>query len=177
MIDDKRVRQARDNVRRYLAEGLLKRERHPAIEGIYEKNASISLEVADKLLADPIKPSLCVIVCSYYAMFYMANAALLHLGYRTTARNVHAVTADALIALVFEKLKRQFFAEFENLREDALDIAAARTENILESYEFERQKRSRFQYEMSEETKEGKAKTSLERAKAFVFELRKLMQE
>ena len=50
------------------------------------------------------RASLWVIVISYYAMFYAANAVLLHLGYRTGEKIAHKVTSDALIVLVLEKL-------------------------------------------------------------------------
>ena len=43
------------------------------------------------------RASLWVIVISYYAMFYAANAVLLHLGYRTGEKIAHKVTSDALI--------------------------------------------------------------------------------
>ena len=41
-------------------------------------------------------------------------------------------------------------------------------DNHLENYERERAKRSSFQYETTEEIKQAKAKTSLDRAKEFI---------
>jgi uncharacterized protein (UPF0332 family) len=43
------------------------------------------------------------------------------------------------------------------------------------SFDLEREKRSRFQYQMDEEIQKCKAQTSLERAKLFVFEMKKLL--
>lgn len=55
--------------------------------------------------------------------------------------------------------------------------ALAASENLLKDYEFEKTKRARFQYETTEEIKEAKAKTSLERAKNFVAVIRQLLSE
>ena len=66
--------------------------------------------------------------------------------------------------------------EYEKIRDDALEIASAKSEQLIESYVHELDKRSFFQYNMLEETKESKAKTSLERATLFVFEMKKLLK-
>ena len=121
------------------------------------------------------RASLWVIVISYYAMFYAANAVLLHLGYRTGEKIAHKVTSDALIVLVLEKLTRELLEGYEAAREEALDIAAAKAEGVIATFELEREKRSAFQYNMLEQTKEAKAKTSFQRASEFVFELKKLL--
>lgn len=47
---------------------------------------------------------------------------------------------------------------------------------VIESYELELDKRSRFQYNMLEQTKENKAQTSIKRASEFVFDLKKLLK-
>ena len=49
------------------------------------------------------------------------------------------------------------------------------TDNLLENYDFERLKRSTFQYESTEEIKHNKAKTSLERAEQFSKEIEKMI--
>ena len=46
---------------------------------------------------------------------------------------------------------------------------------LIDSFDKERDKRSYFQYETTEEIKRGKAKTSFERAKIFSTELHKLL--
>jgi len=57
-----------------------------------------------------------------------------------------------------------------------IEIAGLKTDSLLESFDFERGKRSRMQYNMTEEIKDSKAKTSFERAKSFVFEMEKLLE-
>jgi hypothetical protein len=89
---------------------------------------------------------------------------------------VHNVTNDALIHLVLDRLKKEYLEDFEDTQKDALEIAGAASEGIIGTFAEEKRKRSIFQYEMLDEIKESKAKTSMERAKKFVFELKKLLK-
>ena len=52
----------------------------------------------------------------------------------------------------------------------------AKTGQLIDLFEKERGKRSRFQYQMAEEMKSSMADTSLQRAKGFAFELKKLLK-
>jgi len=110
-------------------------------------------------------------------MYYIANSVLYNMGYKVGHRISHKVTSDALIVYVREKLKRSLLEEFEDAQEEALEIAGLQADDLVESFDLERLKRSRFQYEMTEEIKRTKAETSLERAKRFVFEMEKLLEE
>jgi uncharacterized protein (UPF0332 family) len=176
MIDEKRKREAQNNFKRYLEDGLLKKEINELAKSKYFENADLSLRTAAELMQSPLKPYLWVIVTSYYSMFYMANAVLLHYGYKTQDKIAHKVTSDALIVLVLDKLKKELLEDYENMQEEALEIAGSKAESVIESYNLELNKRSRFQYNMLEQTKENKAQTSLTRAREFVFELKKLLK-
>ena len=143
----------------------------------YLENADLSLKTANELMQSPLKSYLWVIVTSYYSMFYMANAVLLSYGYKTQDKIAHKVTSDALIVLVLDKLKKELLEDYEAIQKDALEIVSAKAESVIESYSLELDKRSRFQYNMLEQTKEAKAQTSLKRASEFVFELKKLLKE
>ena len=82
MLDKKRITEAEKNVKSYLAEGLLKKttENKKLIE-LFVKDARESLKVADKISKENIS-ELWTIVCSYYSMYYYANAVLLKLSYK-----------------------------------------------------------------------------------------------
>jgi uncharacterized protein (UPF0332 family) len=177
MIDEKRKKEAQGNFTRYLREGLLKKETNELSKSKYLENADLSLKTANELIQSPLKPYLWVIVTSYYSMFYMANAVILNYGYKTQDKIAHKVTSDALIVLVLDKLKKELLEDYENMQKDALEIASAKAESIVESYSLELDKRSRFQYNMLEQTKESKARTSLKRASEFVFEIKKMMRK
>lgn len=176
MIDQKRKEEAKNNFDRYLAEGLLKKEKNPLSEEMYLTNAELSLKVAEELTKSPLKPHLWVIVTSYYSMFYIANAVLVHLGYKVQDKIAHKVTNDALIVLVLNRLRTELMENYESVQKDALEIASIKAEELIKTYSLELDKRSKFQYNMLEQTKESKALASLQRAKEFLFETRKLLK-
>lgn|SRR3989338_1033214 len=172
------IKEAESNVKQYLEDGLLKKQVNNTAKLMYIENSDTSLQTAQKLLVLESKeynPSLWVIVSSYYAMYYIANAALIHVGYKVGDKISHKVTADALIVFVRNKLKKQLLEEYEETKEDALELMSQKVDVLLHSLNFEREKRSKFQYQMDEQAKRGKAVVSLERAKEFVFEIKKLL--
>lgn len=108
-------------------------------------------------------------------MYYIANAVLLGIGYKVGDKISHKVTSDALVVFTRNKLKKEIIEGYEDVRDDALELISSKTDSLLQSLDFEREKRSKFQYKMDEQIKKSKALTSLERAKQFVFEFKKLL--
>ena len=176
MLDDKRIQEAQKNIPIYLQDGLLVKVKifNRKIQNTYERNFKESLEVATKLFDEKIS-NLWVIVCSYYSMFYVANAVLYKLGYKTGTKVAHKVTADALIVYVRKRLKKSLLEDYEDAKEEALELIGNKTDDLISSFDKELDKRSFFQYETTEEVKRAKAKTSLGRAKEFNNEMRKLL--
>ncbi len=177
-VRQKRIKEAESNVRQYLEEDLLKKRRNDIARKTYIENAELSLETAQKLLSlenEKYRPYLWIIVSSYYSMYYIANAVLLNLSYKVGAKISHKVTSDALIVFVRNKLKRGMIEEYEDIKQDALDLISSKADSILTSFDLEREKRSKFQYKMDENVKRGKALTSLKRASEFMFEMKKLL--
>ena len=66
--------------------------------------------------------------------------------------------------------------EYEDVKDEALELISYKVDNVITSFDFEKEKRSKFQYQMSEKIKKNKAVTSLERAKSFSFEMKKLLK-
>ena len=175
MLNETRIREAESNVKAYISEGLLKKisaDKH--IMTILLRNAKESLRVAEEIYQKNLS-ELWVIVCSYYAMYYYANAALLKFGYKVGDKIVHKVTFDALIVYVRGKLKESLLEEYEETREEALNLAGMRADSLVESFEYERNKRSFIQYKTIDVEKQSKARTSLGRAKEFAKEMEKLL--
>jgi uncharacterized protein (UPF0332 family) len=160
-----------NNFNQYVDEGLIKKVDFQKI--IFEKyyeNSLESLRVANNLFQNKTS-FLWVIVISYYSMFYIASAYIYKKGYKANHQIVHKVINDALIFLAKEELELKFFKEYNEEKDKALSIA----EQLLDDFQYERAKRSSFQYEMNKELKESKAKTSLNRAKNFVEVFRELL--
>ena len=175
MLDEKRINEAENNVKSYLEEGLLsKTNAKQEVLAILLKNAKESLRVAEEIYQKGIS-DLWVIVSSYYSMYYYANAVLLKLGYKVGDKIAHKITSDALMVYVRKKLKESILKEYEEAKEEALNIAGIKADSLIESFEYERGKRGRIQYETLDMEKHSKAKTSLERAKEFTREMEKLL--
>lgn len=178
MLNKNRIKEAEANVNQYLREGLLKKKKQKTAQKTYFENCELSLETTKRLLAmedAAYKPYLWVIVVSYYAMYYIANAVLLEIGYKFGTRISHKVAAESLIVFVRNRLKGELIEGYEEASEEALGLISSRVDALIESFDFERAKRSKFQYRMDEKLKRSKALTSFNRAKSFVFEMKKLL--
>ena len=175
MLSEERIKEAESNVKSYLEEGLLKKTIiDKQVMNILLRNAKESLRVAEEVSQKNLS-ELWVIVCSYYTMYYHANAVLLKLGYKVSEKIVHKVTSDALIVYATGKLRESLIEEYEQTKEEALNLAGIKADSLIESFEFERNKRSLIQYKTIEIEKQSKAKTSLQRAKEFAKEMDKLL--
>ena len=202
MIQKKRLEEAKRNVKTYIEDGLQKTGDKNASRFVdfFMANAESSLRTAsilqdisdDNDLKDTLKVSsdfesyLWVIVSSYYSMFYAATAILSKQGIRATGQIVHKVTADALIHFFAsnEKLAKllEQYEEAQTVglelvgREELMKRMQKKADELIISYEGERKKRSKFQYDIGVQAKRGYAHTSLERSRSFVFEIRKLLK-
>ncbi len=164
-MDEQRIKQAEDNFKRYLQEGKIKKvsKMNTLIYETYLRNARESLNVANQLFQNKTS-SLWVVVASYYSMFYIACAYLYQLRYKTNHEIVHQIVNEALIVQGRHKIKNHLLEAYEIGKEEALSIS----DNYLKNYESEKVKRATFQYETTENIKESKAQTSLNRAKEFL---------
>lgn len=175
MLDKNRITQAEQNVKKYLSEGLIKKEKPNKIAiQVLLSNARESLNTAELILKNK-GSDLWIIVCSYYSMFYVGNAVLRNLGYKVGDKIAHQVTAESLIAFVRNKLKNNFLEEYDYAKEEALALAGIKADAIIQSFDFEKEKRGRIQYQTDREEKNSKARTSIERARKFTIEMEKLL--
>ena len=173
MTDKERIADAERNMRRYLEDELIvKSPLRKDIFQTFKRNSKESFDVSEKLLNDN-SSSLWVVVTAYYSMYYIANAAIYKFGYKIGSKISHQITADALVVFVRNKLKTVVLNDFEDAQAEALDITKTADE-IIDSFAKELSKRSEFQYETTELIKRESAKTSLERARRFIFEMEKL---
>jgi uncharacterized protein (UPF0332 family) len=202
MIEKERLEQATRNLKTYISDGLLKTGDKDAAKFVdfFMSNAEASLRTASVLqeisdqetlkqtlkVGSDFESYLWVIVSSYYSMFYAATAILAKQGVRATGQIVHKVTADALIHFFAsnEKLAKllEQYEEAQTVglelvgREELMKRMQKKADELIISYEGERKKRSKFQYDIGVQAKRGYAQTSLERARLFVFEIRKLIK-
>ena len=173
-MDEKRIEIAEKNFRNYLNEGKIKKvdRVESMIYNTYLRNARESLNVANQLFQNKTS-SLWVVVTSYYSMFYMACAYLYKLGYKPGVEIVHQVVNESLIVQARHKIKNHLLENYSEEKEKALIIV----DNYLDNYEREKGKRASFQYQTTEEVKENKAKTSLDRAREFLTLMEEIIQK
>ena len=164
-MDEKRVKIAEKNFVSYLRDGKIKKVDvfEEIIFETYLKNARESLNVANYVFENKLS-SLWVVVSSYYSMFYIACAYLYKLGYKAGDEIVHQIVNESLIVQGRHKIKNYILENYLEENQGALGLV----DNYLDSYEQEKTKRGKFQYQTTEEIKESKAKTSINRAKEFL---------
>lgn len=76
-----------------------------------------------------------------------------------------------------KKLTLKLLSDFEEIQDEALRIAEIKSDKIIESFDFERKKRSYIQYKTPQEDITSKAQTSFTRAKEFVYEMERLIEK
>lgn len=205
MIDKKRIKEVESNIPRYLEEKLMtKKEEHKKLVDFYIKTAKMSLKVAEilfdlsknneskaKLLIEKeFECYLWVTVCSYYSMFYVASGALANKGIKIGDKIVHQITSDCLIFYFIKtgKLAKHYYGEYEESMNNALEVMGLDEKEIREelqqkaidlikTFDFEKKKRGDFQYKTTISIKENLAKTSLERAKTFLYEMGNVIEK
>ena len=158
MLNEKRIKEAEANVKSYLEDGLLRKSEFDLrVFSILRKNSQESIEAANFLYKNK-KSELWIIVMSYYAMFYIANALLYKLKYKVGEKISHKITADALIVFVRNKLRQSLIENYEDIKDEAL--ATMKSDELIGYLDFERKKRGFIQYNTPEEIKLSKVETS-----------------
>lgn len=201
MMEKKRIEEADSNVRQYITDGLLKTRENETkkLVPFFMDQAERSLRTAavifelstdtaakDKMkLEKGFESHLRVIVTSYYSMFYAALALLARQGIRAGRHLVHKVVADALIHFfISSKRLAKMLETYEEVRDTSLELIGReellkrlekRADELVVAYEREREKRSKFQCDVGEMAKRGYAETSLQRARDFVSEVRRIL--
>lgn len=193
MLEDKKLKEAESRVKQYIIDGIIKTKEKSEYTKFFLKNADDSIDSAKALFelsTDPKKQQflgftsfnglLWVINASYYSMFYMVRALLENEGIKIkTALSIHAVIFDAMVYYFYltGKLQKRFIDNFDEAKEEVAEILGKeKAKELIEDYFYEKKKRAVFTYEIGVTAMQNKAKTSLERAKRFNEEIRKLIE-
>ena len=127
-------KKSEENIRQYMHEGYIRKVLPDKnIIAILSKNSEESLETANFLMQNN-KSSLWIIVCSYYSMYYIANAVICKHGYKVGRKISHAVTYDTLVVFIKNKLEKRLLEDYKDAMEEAADIARTESEMIIESF-------------------------------------------
>lgn len=193
MLDKKRIDKIKRRVTNFIKEGVIKKEKEKKFVNFFLNNAKNSLNSAKLLFEVSTKNELkdttgfpnfngflWVINSSYYSMFYMVRALLENEGIKIkTDLSIHAVVFDALVYYFYltGKLQKKLIEDFAEAKEETSEILGKeKAKELIEDYFYEKKKRGLFTYEMGAIAMQNKAQTSLERAKKFNEEIRRIIE-
>jgi uncharacterized protein (UPF0332 family) len=194
MLDEKKIKESKKRVEDLLHKGDLIREKEGRFVEFFLKNSTNSFDSARLLFKVSTNQELrkatgflnfngflWVINACYYSMFYMARALLESQGIKIkTDYSVHIITFDALIYYfhLTGKIEKSVIEELQEAGEEVAEtLSKEKAKILLEDYYNERDKRSRFTYEMGEIALQNKASTSMARAKRFNEALRLILDK
>ena len=192
MLEDKKIEEAKNNAIKNINAGTIVKTKDFKFVDFFLKNAKDSLDSAKVLFDISVNEKtrnfiglpnfngfLWVINSSYYSMFYIARALLESIGVKIkTDESVHFIVFNALIYYFYSnrKLERHFIEDFENAQEESSEIMGReKAKEMISDYSNEKEKRAKFTYEIGEIAMKSKAETSLNRAKKFNEEVRKIL--
>lgn len=193
MLDEKRIKEIEGRIKNFLLDGTIQKTKKSEYVDFFLENARKSLQSAAFLHAgttnkelqesygfEGFDGSLWIINSSYYSMFYMARALLANEGIKIkTNLSIHAITFDALVYYFYltGKLEKKLIEDFAEAGKEAAEILGKeKAKELIENYFHEKRKRAVFTYEMGTIAMQNKAQTSLERAKKFSEEIRKILE-
>lgn len=193
MKTEKEIKIIESNVNIYLKDGLFKKGNYDNLTEFYIKTAKKTLQTADVLmqisenreikdklgLLDNFESFLWAITTSYYSMFYILNALFSKNGIKIGDKIAHKVSSDVFYYFIKNnKIAKELFEVYEEAKGQAMDLTmySEQAEKLFQDLEHERDKRHRFQYEMTESIKKSYAQTSLKRAKDFLNEIELLIK-
>lgn len=193
MLDEKKLKESQSRVKQYLSEGIIKTKQTPDFVNFFLSNTEKSLNSAnalydlstnkdlqEKLGYPNFDGFLWVVNASYYSMFYMARALLESEGIKLKSDlSIHALTFDAIINFFYlnDKLQKRLIEDFaESLEETSEILGKKKADSLIEDYFWEKGKRALFTYNTKETVIKAKAKTSIERARKFINELKQIIK-
>ncbi|MCK5283424.1 MAG: hypothetical protein KAK00_08525, partial [Nanoarchaeota archaeon] len=192
-LDEKKLKEAQSRVKHYLDDGIIKTKQQKEFVDFFLSNAKKSLKSANALYDlstdkdmqektnyQDFDGFLWVVNASYYSMFYMARALLESEGIKLKSEvSIHSLTFDAVINFFYlnGKLQKRLLEDFAESLEEASEILGKqKADSLMEDYFFEKGKRAMFTYRTEEIVIKTKAKTSLERARKFIKEIKKIIK-
>ena len=192
MIDDKNLKESESRIKNYLNEGVVKTKQKSEFTDFFLANAEKSLNSANALYDLSTNKDmqhktgyinfdgfLWVVNACYYSMFYMARALLENEGIKIKSDlSIHSITFDAVVNFFYinGKLQKKLIEDFANAKEEASELLGKqKADQLIEDYFFEKGKRATFTYNTNDIVVKTKAKTSIERAKRFNQEIKKII--
>ena len=143
---------------------------------------STNLKLQEELGYPNFDGNLWTINASYYSMFYMVRGLLESSGIKiksdSATQSIHQIVFQSLVYFFYmnKRLEKKLIEDFhEAILESGEILGKEKAKKLVEDYKSEKDKRGIFTYELGQIAMQNKAKTSLERAKLFNQEIRKII--
>lgn len=192
MLDEKKLKETESRVKEFIRDRIIKTKQTGEHVDFFLTNAKNSVETAQAIYDLSTNKEhqehtghvglngfLWVVNAGYYSMFYAARALLANDGIKLSPdRSIHALTFDALVYFFYlnNRLHKRLLEAFAEAHGEAAEILGKeKADALMEEYFWEKKKRAVFTYETGEIAVQSKALTSLQRAKAFNEEIRKVI--
>lgn len=186
MLDNEKIEQSCKIIKLMISDRVIVAP-EPLRKSFFLNKSIMSLNVAKKLLEmqnkEDINANMWIINTSYYAMFFAATALLAHHNHKINSEvEIHKLTYHALVYYFIKqenKLKYTFASDYKDAVEDAeqlLQLGQKQIEKLITDLDYEQDKRKRYTYEMAQEAETQKAETSLNRAKEFVDQIKRMVE-
>ena len=161
----KEIRKSADN-KKFIDFFFRQSENSLSTAGILYQVSSDSKNKAALRIDDSFDCYMWAIVTCYYSMFYMASALIAKKGIKVGRTDVHKNVKNAFLRLYIENsdLERRLGIDYTQCKEMAQDLMQ------------ERDKRSKYQYNIGKPAMKRDAEQSLKRARNFFEKTRKIIE-
>ncbi len=189
MLDEKQKKECATIVKQLISEGKIIKPL-PIARQFFMDKALNSLQTSKRLFEisedenDSLEAYMWVVNTAYYSMFYAATSLLARFNKKINVEvGIHQLTYCSLAYYFIvddNKFQKHFIEQYKesyNNAEQLLQISDERSIEIAENFGFEKSKRKTFTYDVGAIAERNKAKTSLDRAQAFLNEVRKIIEK
>ena len=188
MISDEQKEKSKNMIKQLIQDGKIVKPK-ANVKNFFLNKSMTSLEISKRLLDisddedDSLEGYMWVINSAYYSMFFAATSLLAHYNHKIDQeQGIHKLTFHALVYYFLvddNKLEKYFIEEYEDAYEDAeqlLQTSQDKANELVKNLDFEREKRTKFTYEIGKVAEKNKAQTSVKRADEFLLEIRKIIK-
>lgn len=189
MLDNKKKEESNKIIKQLISENKIIKPKQGTKEFFMNK-ADNSLQISKRIFEisenpkDVLTGYMWVINSAYYSMFFAATTLLAYFNHKINVEvGIHKLTYHALIYYFLiddNKLQKHFIEQYKEAFEEAeelLQISEEKAVEMLENFSFEISKRKKFTYDEGLIAERNKAKTSLERAEKFLFEVKRIIEK
>lgn len=194
MLNDKKIAQLKKRFEGYLRDEIIVTGCKPDFMEFFLENHQMYFDQAKATYVLSTRPDISkqigfmkfyspmpLINSCYYAMFNIVRALLESEGIKIKTKiGIHSVTFDALVHLFYlnNKLEKRLIEHFAQARAEHSELSGGeKAKELVNDFMYEKVKRGRFNYEMSDKRIVAIAKTSYDRCLEFCNTIKAIIKK